>query len=104
MKEVKCWTVAIGQMPSMFARRKVKKSAKEAIAYISEQEGFIGFHPVFGRGTLCMFATENDAKRARNMMRYKGIECGHNIFEIFIDESYVNQGEEADDDQNLRQG
>lgn len=64
--QVKVWTVAIGNLPVFFVPRKVK----EAVAFIKEQDGFIGFYPMYPKGTLCLFRTENDAKGARNMMRF----------------------------------
>ena len=83
MKEIRGWTVAIGNAPGPFAPLKIKRSAKKALKYISELEGLIGFHSVYPMGTLCIFATENDAKRAKNLMDAKGIKTGNNICECF---------------------
>lgn len=74
------WTVAIGNIPLI-----KRKEVKEAIRYIREQEGFEGFYPCYPRGTLCLFDSENNAKGARNMMRYMGIKCGDNICKVEVD-------------------
>ena len=62
----------------------------QTLKIIQEQEGFIAFLPIYPRGTLCLFKTENDAKGARNMMRFHGIQCGDNICEVYVDKRYVN--------------
>lgn len=81
MNDVEVWTVAIGNLPlPPFIPRKTKK----AIQFIKEQDGFIGFYPVYPKGTLCLFKTENDAKGARNMMRFKGIQVGDNICKAYM--------------------
>lgn len=87
--EFTCYTVAIGNLPMLFHSRRVKKRAMEAVKFISELEGFVGLYPFYPRGTLCIFKTENDAKRARNNMRAKGIETGSNIGEVFVSKEYI---------------
>lgn len=79
---ISLWSVAVGNIPLFFGR----KQAMEALKYISEQEGFVGIHRCYPRGTLCLFKTLNDAKGARNMMRLKGIQCGDNICEVYVHE------------------
>lgn len=91
MAEVKCWTVAVGNLPMPWHSRKVKKSAKEATHYINGLNGFLGFHPCPPDGTLCIFDSENNAKRARNLMNAKGILTGTNICEVFVDEMYIQR-------------
>lgn len=84
--EVSVWSVAVGNLP-LFPSKKVR----QAVDFIKEQDGFIGFHPVYPYGTLCLFRTENDAKGAKNMMRFKGIQVGNNICEVYINEQYLDQ-------------
>ena len=84
--QVKVWTVAVGNLPVFFVPRRVKK----AIKFIQEQDGFIAFYPMYPNGTLCLFKTENDAKGARNMMRFTGIEVGDNICEVWINKECVD--------------
>ena len=78
----KAYTVAVGNIP-IFPR----KSSLKALTFIQEQKGFLGFHPVYPHGTLCIFETKNDAIGARNLMIAEGIKCGKNICEVFIPES-----------------
>ena len=73
------WSVAVGNINPL------QKSSIDAVRYISKLKGFIGFFPRYPKGTLCFFKTENDAKRARNMMGSKGIQTGKNICEMEID-------------------
>lgn len=75
------WTVAVGNVP-FFKNKRVKK----ALEIISKQEGLIGVHPVPPRGNLLLFDTENNAKGARNMLTFYGIECGDNICKVMYDE------------------
>lgn len=59
------------------------KASMDAVKYISGLDGFEGVHlayyPEKGNVSLWFFATENDAKRARNLMLAKGIACGDRI-------------------------
>ena len=86
--EVTCYTVAIPNLP-MIPNRKVKKFIK----WIGELDGFVGIRPEYPRGTLLLFKTENDAKRARNQIRaypnYEGT-VGNNICEVYIPKEYVH--------------
>ena len=94
MSEVKLYTVAVGNAPMPWHSRKVKKSAEQAIRFIAKLDGFVGVHPMPPRGTLCLFRTENDAKIARNKMNAEGIKTGNNICECFVDEKYIQGGDE----------
>lgn len=85
--EVECYTVAIPNLP-VFATKKVKDFVK----WISELEGFVGLRPEYPRGTLLIFRTENDAKRARNQIKaYPGYKCGvgNNICKVYVPKEYV---------------
>lgn len=77
--EVVVWSVAVGRIPIFKS-----KGCKQALKIIGEQEGLIGLLPVVGRGTICIFDTENNAKGARNIMRMYGIDCGDNICEVYV--------------------
>ena len=85
MAEVKAYTVAVGNFNPF------SKASRAAIRYISELDGLLGVTPCPPRGMLLLFATANDAKRGRNRMEAKGILCGKNITECYIDEKYVNK-------------
>ena len=96
-REVKAYTVAVpnlaGTIPGTFTPKHMKHS-KKLINYVKKLDGFLGIHPVPPRGTLLIFKTENDAKRARNLL-VQDLEInqvGTNICEIFIPEEYANGG------------
>ena len=76
-----------------------RKASREAAKYISTLEGFQGVHPFHhpekGHVTLWFFATENDAKRARNLMQAKGIVCGRNISRWNIGDDGVPEFDET---------
>ena len=99
MTTVKVWTVAIGAFPkySFWWSKKRKKAYWDILDYITGLDGFVGFHPVSSRGTLCVFRSENDAKIGRNLMTVKGIRTGTNICEAYIDDSYLESKEETSD-------
>ena len=82
MSERKLWAVATGEV------RPWLKRSREAVEYIKDLDGFVGVHPVDGC-TLWLFDTLNNAKIARNLMLSKGIQCGDNICDVFVDEKYL---------------
>lgn len=86
--EVEVWGVCVGNLPLMMIGRKAKAS-KEAILYIASLEGFIGVHPHYPYGTVCLFDTQNHAKTAKNLMKAKGIETGKEIGKFYVDKRYV---------------
>jgi hypothetical protein len=86
--EVSVYTVAVGNLTLNPFRM---KKQKEALAYIQSLDGFVGLYPHYPDGTLCLFKTENEAKGARNLMKAKGIMCGKNIGEVYIDKKYVKE-------------
>lgn len=71
----KGYTVATGNVNPLLKR------SREAVKYIKTLEGFVGVHPT-PYGTLWIFDTKNNAKGARNLMEYNGIQCGTNICEV----------------------
>jgi hypothetical protein len=101
--EVMLWTVATGSFPGLFASRDIKRRSKAAIKLINKQEGFCGYHPVEGRGTLCLFVTENQAKAARNVMRQAGIPVGDNICTVFVPIADVDYAREKIEKFNAKQ-
>lgn len=82
------WTVAVGNLPMLPF---LHKGVKQAIKLIKEQEGFIAVHPVYPRGTLLLFDTENNAKGARNVLRFNGVKCGDNICKAIVDDSLLER-------------
>lgn len=88
MSEIEVYTVAVGNIP-MLPKMLMPKAVKAAIKLISEQEGLIGVTPMYPRGTLLLFDTENNAKGARNVLRFNGVQCGTNICKAYVDEKYL---------------
>lgn len=91
MSEVQLWAVAVGNMPTRFTPRKIRKAGIAALNFIKKLDGFVGVTPIPQRGTLCLFRTENDAKRGMNLMNSEGIVTGKNICDVFVDEKYVRE-------------
>ena len=86
MSEVKAYTVAIGNFSIPFTR-----DQKKLIKIIEKFDGFYGLHPAYPYGTLLIFKTENDAKRARNELDSLGVQTGNNICEVFIPSEYAKE-------------
>ena len=93
--EESCWTVAIVNLPMPWSRRKVKKEAEAVLKYIKELDGFLGVTPIIPNGTLLIFRTENDAKRAKNRLDSMGVITGSHICEVFVKKEYLKQAEEG---------
>lgn len=72
-------------------RRKMRKAMKEALEYIKKLEGFVGVHPVDLWHTLLLFDSLNNAKGGRNMLRFKGVQCGDNIVPILVEKKYLEK-------------
>lgn len=72
---MKVWSVATGNVDPRI------KGCRRAVSFIKKQKGLIGGHPHPPNGSLWLFRTEDDAKRARNRMEARGILCGDNICE-----------------------
>lgn len=86
---VKLWTVAVGNAPGPLSLPSTKRKAKAAFDLIKQQEGFVGVNPQPPLGTLLLFHTENNAKRARNVLRAAGVVCGNNICEALVDDQFL---------------
>ena len=82
--ELKAWAVATGNLPRWYDAPWVKRGARRALRFIADQPGFLAFCPSPPCGTLCIFATENDAKRARNSMEAAGVPTGQRISECYV--------------------
>ena len=91
MSEVQLWAVAVGNLPMPWHPRKIRKAGIAAFKFIKKLDGFVGVTPMPPRGTLCLFRTENDAKRGMNLMNSEGIVTGKNICEVFVDEKYLRE-------------
>lgn len=85
MEDVKAYTVAVGNITPF------NRKSRMAVAIIAKLEGLYGVHPCPPRGTLLMFKSKNAAKRGRNVLEDKGIICGKNICECYIDARYAKE-------------
>lgn len=86
--EIEAWGVGVGNFPGPFAPKELKASAKEAIGFIQNRPGFIGIHPCYPNGTLCIFSSEKKAIAAKKAMEFRGITTGKEITRIFIPKEY----------------
>ena len=84
--ETTAFTVAIANLPIIPTR-----DSRKAIQIIKKLDGFYGIHPAFPHGTLLLFKTENDAKRAKNILESEGIKTGDNICKVFIPKEYTRE-------------
>lgn len=74
--------------PLPFDSPKVKKSIKQAVRYICNLDGFIGFRPIDLHKTLLIFETLNDAKCAKNLLVSEGCEVG-NLIPALVQDHYI---------------
>lgn len=96
-KEATAYTVAVpnlaGTIPGSNKPQHWRDTHK-LLEYVKKLDGFLGIHPVPPRGTLLMFKTENDAKRARNLISQDlKVPTGDNIMEVYIPEEYAKGGQ-----------
>ena len=77
---MKGYTVATGNIDLL------KSKSRKAARFMGKQEGFVGCMPCPPHGTLWIYKTEADAKRARNIAEGEGIKCGSNICEVEFDD------------------
>lgn len=87
MQEFKAYTVAVGNIHPFNSK------SREAVKIIKKLEGFLGIKPCYPKGTLLLFESENAAKSGRNTLETKGIQCGRNICECYIDARYRKKEE-----------
>lgn len=93
MKEYKAYCFAVGNLagtiPGSFSRKHFKDT-KKFLNYCKKLDGFLGIHPEAPRGTMIIFKTENDAKRAKNLIESDlKVQTGNFVVPVFIPEEYV---------------
>lgn len=75
--EIIVFAFGVGRLIPMKLMRKATKAAmEEAIEFIKAQEGFVGVHPIDLWHNLLIFETLNNAKGARNSLKFKGVSVG----------------------------
>lgn len=67
-----------------------KKRISEALDYIKSLDGFIGIHPVDLWHTLLIFDTLNNAKAARNQLKFKKMNVGQ-VAPILVEKQYIQK-------------
>jgi len=78
----KCWAIGTGNINPLIKR------SRDAVKFTASLEGFVGISPMSPYGTVFLFESENTAKRAKNMMKAKGIITGKDIVECEIEDKY----------------
>ena len=59
--------------------------------FVMGQPGFLGFYPVVGRGTLCIFQTEAQAQETRLSLIAAGCPCGNYVGRVFVRKADVEE-------------
>lgn len=97
MKKKTKWAVALHSiMPIPFRKlpRKLRVMYIRAITVADQQDGYEGFVPALILGGQAIFDTENNAKRARNLIEAAGIPVLDEVFPIEIGEDEKESGAE----------
>ncbi len=69
------------------------KAQKKAMELISKQKGFIGVHPIDLWHTLLLYETLNDAKGAKNELKFRNCPVGE-VVPVLIQEEYLHKAKE----------
>ena len=93
MKEVKAYALGVPNLAGTTGKRPTRRELRDSqklMNYVSKLDGFLGIHPQYPHGTALIFRTENDAKRAKNLLIYD-LEINQigNVVECFIPEEYA---------------
>lgn len=93
MKEVKAYALGVPNIAGTTGKRPTRKELRDSrilINYVTKLDGFLGIHPFPPHGTALIFRTENEAKRAKNLLIYDlDINEIGNVVECFIPEEYA---------------
>jgi len=92
--EISLYTVAIPEI-NPFAVGEAKVAQDAAIDFIRNLDGFVAVHPVFGQGTLLLFRTKDQAKKARIELKNHGCPAGKNVTECFVKKTDVERAMKA---------
>lgn len=85
--EIKAFAFAISH--PMPIDKKGEKAMKATAEFASKLDGLLGVNVQVPFGTLLIFKTVNDAKRAKNRCEAAGIKTGKDIVEIFVEKKYL---------------
>ena len=87
--EISVWAVGTIEM-NPFATGDLAKLQDQIFSVIVGTDGVVGAHPVFGKGTLFLFDTEERANRAREAMINSGLPVGEEVVECFVPKADLN--------------
>ena len=83
--QIRAYAFAVGNFEPF------NKKSRAAMRIINKQEGLIGVSPQYPRGTVLLFAAENDAKIARNRLCFERIRTSDEICECYVEKKYVSK-------------
>lgn len=69
------------------------KAQKKAMELIGKQKGFIGVHPINLWHTLLLYETLNDAKGAKNELKFRNCPV-EEVVPVLIQEEYLHKAKE----------
>lgn len=69
------------------------KAQKKAMKFIGKQKGFIGVHPIDLWHTLLLYETLNDAKGAKNELKFRNCPVGE-VVPVLIQEEYLQKAKD----------
>lgn len=78
--EKELWAVGTMKLPKYLI---FNKNAKKLVELMKNREGLVGVHQ-HERGTLWLFETENQAIRARNLIKAEGFGVSKQIGKVFV--------------------
>lgn len=81
----KMYSVAIGLFPNIIEMATNSGKAKQIIDLYNDLDGIAGVHPVAEKNAqLFMFNSRQDAIKAKNVCKHRGIPVGNNICEFTV--------------------
>lgn len=69
------------------------KAQKKTMKFIGKQKGFIGVHPIDLWHTLLLYETLNDAKGAKNELKFRNCPVGE-VVPVLIQEEYLHKAKD----------
>ena len=87
--EISVWAVGTIEM-NPFATGDLAKLQDQIFSVMVGTDGIVGAHPIFGKGTLFLYWTEESANRAREAMINSGLPVGERVAECFVPKADLN--------------
>ena len=90
-KENEISVFAVGTIEmNPFATGDLAKLQDQIFSVMVGTDGIVGAHPIFGKGTLFLYWTEESANRAREAMINSGLPVGERVAECFVPKADLN--------------